>query len=114
MGKAEWPNQRPIRPLRRLAEDPSPSGHRAASNGSVSRTSERGGSQRQGTAGHDALGNSRVLNDTLSIYFSDASLASAFVARWCVVAKLETAGGVFRVREDQPELRVGAGLHRTP
>jgi hypothetical protein len=47
MGKAEWPNQRPIRPLRRLAEDPSPSGHRAASNGSVNRTSERGGSQRQ-------------------------------------------------------------------
>src|SRR5882724_6119491 len=38
----------PIRPQRRrLAENPSPSGHRAASNGSVSRTSERGGSQRR-------------------------------------------------------------------
>jgi hypothetical protein len=25
-----------------------------------------------------------VLNDALSIYFADATLASAFVARWCV------------------------------
>ena len=55
-----------------------------------------------------------VLNDALSIYFADATLASAFVARWCVGAKVETAGGVFQVREDEPEPRVGAGLHRTP
>ena len=47
-----------------------------------------------------------VLNDALSIYFGDATLASAFVARWCVV---ETAGGVFRVREDDPAPRIGAG-----
>jgi len=44
-----------------------------------------------------------VLNHALSIYFADATLASAFVARWCVAAKLETTGGVFRVREDEPE-----------
>jgi len=25
-----------------------------------------------------------VLNDALSIYFADATLANAFVARWCV------------------------------
>jgi hypothetical protein len=55
-----------------------------------------------------------VLNDALSIYFGDATLASAFVARWCVGTKVETAGGVFQVREDEPEPRVGAGLHRTP
>ena len=55
-----------------------------------------------------------VLNDALSIYFADATLAGAFVARWCVRAKIETAGGVFQVREDEPEPRVGAGLHRTP
>jgi hypothetical protein len=55
-----------------------------------------------------------VLNDALSIYFGDATLASAFVARWCVGAKVETAGGVFRVREDEPAPRVGSGLHRTP
>jgi len=43
-----------------------------------------------------------VLNDALSIYFADATLASAFVARWCIGAKVETAGGMFEVREDEP------------
>jgi hypothetical protein len=55
-----------------------------------------------------------VLNDAISIYFADATLASAFVARWCASAQVETAGGVFHVREDEPAPRVGAGLHRTP
>jgi len=54
------------------------------------------------------------LNNALSIYFADATLASAFVARWCVGTKVETIGGVFQMREDDPEPRVGAGLHRTP
>jgi len=53
-----------------------------------------------------------VLNDALSIYFADAT--SAFVSRWCLVAKVETTGGVFQVREDESEPRVGAALHRTP
>ena len=55
-----------------------------------------------------------VLNDALSIYFADATLASAFVARWCVGARVETTGGVFQVREDEPAPRVRAELHRTP
>jgi hypothetical protein len=55
-----------------------------------------------------------VLNDTLSIYFADATLASAFVARWCVATKIKTDGGVFRMREDELEPRFGVGLHRTP
>jgi hypothetical protein len=55
-----------------------------------------------------------VLNDALSIYFADATRASAFVTRWRVRAKIETAGGVFQVREDDPEPRSEAGLHRTP
>ena len=54
-----------------------------------------------------------VLNDALSIYFADTTLASAFVSRWCVRAKVETAGGVFQV-QDESEPRDGAGLHRTP
>ena len=54
------------------------------------------------------------LNDAISIYFADATLASAFVSRWCVGTKSETTGGVFQVREDEPEPRVGAGLHTTP
>jgi hypothetical protein len=55
-----------------------------------------------------------VLNDALSIYFSDPTLATAFVARWCVGYQVESTGGVFQVREDEPTPRVGAALHRTP
>jgi hypothetical protein len=55
-----------------------------------------------------------VLNDALSIYFGDPTLASAFVARWCAGYQVETAGGVFQVREDEPKPRVAASLHRTP
>jgi len=55
-----------------------------------------------------------VLNNAVSIYFTRATLASAFVGRWCVSSKLETAGGVFCVREEDPVPRVGAGLHRSP
>ena len=55
-----------------------------------------------------------VLNDAVSLFFADVTLASAFVARWCAGSKVETAGGVFQIREDEPAPRVGAGLHRTP
>ena len=50
-----------------------------------------------------------VLNDAISIYFADATLAGAFVARWSVGSRVETAGGVFRVRVDEPAPRIGAG-----
>jgi hypothetical protein len=46
------------------------------------------------------FGTRGVLNDALSIYFGDATLASVFVARWCVEAKAGTVRGVFQVRED--------------
>lgn len=55
-----------------------------------------------------------MLDDAVSIYFADATLTSAFVARWCVRSKAETTGGVFQLREDEPAPRVGVGLHRTP
>jgi hypothetical protein len=55
-----------------------------------------------------------VLNDAVSIYFPDPALASAFVARCCVGAKAETAGGVFRVCKDEPAPPLATGLHRTP
>jgi hypothetical protein len=55
-----------------------------------------------------------VLNDAVSIYFGDATLASAFVTRWCVGSRVETEGGVFRIRDDEPAPRIGSGLHRTP
>jgi hypothetical protein len=55
-----------------------------------------------------------VLNDAASIYFLDTTLAGAFAARWCAGYRVETAGGVFQVRDDDPAPRVGAALHRTP
>jgi hypothetical protein len=55
-----------------------------------------------------------VLNDAVSIYFLDATLASAFVARWCAASRVETEGGLFRIRDDEPPPRIGAALHRTP
>jgi hypothetical protein len=55
-----------------------------------------------------------VLNDALSIYFLDPTLAAAFVARWCAGYKVETAEGVFRVQDDEPSPRIEATMHRTP
>ena len=42
-----------------------------------------------------------VLNDAVLIYFLDATLASAFVARWFARSRIETDGGVFRIRDDE-------------
>ena len=55
-----------------------------------------------------------VLNDAVSIYFLDATLASAFIARRCAGYKVEMAEGVFRVRTDEPRARTPASMHRTP
>ena len=55
-----------------------------------------------------------VLNDAVSIYFLDATLASAFVARWCAGSTVETKDAVFHIRNDEPAPRISAGLHRTP
>jgi hypothetical protein len=49
------------------------------------------------------------MQGVLSLYFADATLASAFVARWCVGSKVETTGGLFQVREDDPASRIGWG-----
>ena len=55
-----------------------------------------------------------VANDALAVYFLDATLASAFVARWCAGYRVETSEGAFRIRDDAPEPRIPAALHRTP
>jgi hypothetical protein len=49
-----------------------------------------------------------VVNDALAIYFLDAIIASAFVARSCTAQKVEIVDGVYRVRDDEPTTRVGA------
>jgi hypothetical protein len=59
-------------------------------------------------------GSRGVLNDAISIYFLDATIAGAFVARWCVGYRVETAGGVFQVRDDGPLPRVSARMRQTP
>jgi hypothetical protein len=55
-----------------------------------------------------------VLNDAIAIHFSDAALAGAFVARWCRAPRIECVEGAFQVRDEEPSLRKGAALHRTP
>jgi hypothetical protein len=44
----------------------------------------------------------------------DVTLASTFVARWCASQKVEIVDGLYRVRDDEPTSRIGAGLHKTP
>ena len=53
-----------------------------------------------------------VLNDALSIYLGDGTLANAFAARWCIGARAEATGGVFQVREGEPVSRLGPTMHR--
>ena len=55
-----------------------------------------------------------VLNDAIAVYFSDAALAGAFVARWCRASRIEAVEGAFQVRDDEPSTRQTAALHRTP
>ncbi len=55
-----------------------------------------------------------VVNDAVAVYFCDATLAGAFVARWCRGANVETVEGAFQVRQDAPPARRTAPLHRTP
>ena len=55
-----------------------------------------------------------VLNDAVAVYFRDATLAGAFVVRWCRFCRVETAEGAFEVRDDRPSARHAAPPHRTP
>jgi hypothetical protein len=55
-----------------------------------------------------------VVNDALASTSAMSTLASAFVARWCIGYRAETIEGSFRVRQDAPEPRAVARPHRTP
>jgi hypothetical protein len=52
-------------------------------------------------------------NDAVAIYFLDATLAAAFVTRWCAGSKVEISEWALRVREDWPMPHAEAGAHRT-
>jgi hypothetical protein len=54
-----------------------------------------------------------VINDAVGIYFLDATLAAAFVLRWCAGSKVEISEGAFRIREDQAARRNIEGPHKT-
>ena len=60
------------------------------------------------------FGRHSVLNDAIAIYLNDATLAGAFVARWCVGYKVESADGVFQIREDAPTSWSVLAAHKTP
>jgi len=60
------------------------------------------------------FGRHSVLNDAIAIYLNDATLAGAFVARWCAGYKVENADGAFQIREDASTPRLLPGLHKTP
>ena len=64
--------------------------------------------------GDHSLGMHGVVNDAIAIYFVDASLAAAFVARWCIGNKVEIVGGVYQLRQGQTTPRIGVTAHRTP
>jgi hypothetical protein len=55
-----------------------------------------------------------VVNDAIAIYLADATIASAFVARWCAGHKAQSTDRLFRIREDEPTPRIGAKPHKTP
>jgi hypothetical protein len=57
-------------------------------------------------------GTGGVVNNAVAIYFADATLASAFVIRWCAGQKVEIVDGLFRVRDDEPSPRIGAAHHK--
>ena len=55
-----------------------------------------------------------IVNDAVAIYFADAALAGAFVARWCTGQKPETEQGAVRFRSDAPAPCRIASDHKSP
>jgi hypothetical protein len=55
-----------------------------------------------------------IVNGSVALYLVDATLAAAFVARWCRQHRPDLADGAFLVREDDPLQRTGAPAHKTP
>jgi hypothetical protein len=45
-----------------------------------------------------------VVTDALAVYFLDATIASAFVARWCAAQRIEIVDGVYRVRDRRADI----------
>ena len=55
------------------------------------------------------------ISHAMAIYFTDATLAAAFVSRWCVGFQPQPLeNGVFQIREDGPDKRIPAPAHSIP
>jgi hypothetical protein len=59
-------------------------------------------------------GTAGVVNDAIALYFEDTAFAHAFVARFCCGYRVETIAGAFAIRDDAPETRRAAAIHKTP
>jgi hypothetical protein len=59
-------------------------------------------------------GTASVVNDAIALYFEDTAFAHAFVARFCFGYRVETIAGAFAIRDDAPETRRAAAVHKTP
>jgi hypothetical protein len=59
-------------------------------------------------------GTTGIVNDALALYFADAGLAHAFVARFCCGYRVETIAGAFAIRGDARAARRSATAHKTP
>jgi hypothetical protein len=55
-----------------------------------------------------------VVNDAISIYSGDPATASGFVARWRAGYRVESADGVFQIRDDSPTPPSPPAFHKTP
>jgi hypothetical protein len=52
-----------------------------------------------------------IVNVAIALYFADATIASAFVARWCVGRKAEVAEALLHLRDSKPTARKIAAHH---
>jgi hypothetical protein len=59
-------------------------------------------------------GTTGVVNDAVALYFADAAVAHAFVARFCCGYRVETIAGAFAVRSVAPSVPSRATAHKTP
>ena len=59
-------------------------------------------------------GTTGVVNDPMALYFEDAAVAQAFVARFCCGYRIETIAGAFAIRDDAVKTRRVAAVHKAP
>ena len=59
-------------------------------------------------------GTTGVVNDAMALYFEDAAVAQAFVARFCCGYRIEPIAGALAIRDDAVKTRRVAAVHKAP